>query len=246
MEEHGMPEPDAVPFKEYIDSQVAEIRRAVAIASVADPKGVELRDYIEAIFEEHRRAVLLGEQEREKAAAALRSALERSIAEGDTHLSAHIATQIEQIRAAFESAELLEMQRITTVQQRIDGVVREGGLRLDAVRSEIKLITEASATAIAKAESATERRFDAVDGTVNSLAAQINTFLPRETFESVVTGWGEWRVSIDRRLDEQAGARFERRSGRQGTTQNIGLVIAAISAVLAMLAIIASIVLATT
>lgn len=110
-----------------------------------DPRYVPLREYVEAIFEEFRRAVVVAEQEREKAARALRMELERSIAEGDRNLRDHIENQVQQIRGALIAADMLEVQRV------------------EAVQRETKLIHEASEKAIAKADAADEKRFEAMN-----------------------------------------------------------------------------------
>jgi len=66
------------------------------------PEGaVALREYIEAILFENRQATLLAEQEREKAASALRDALTERITAGDTALERHIGEQIAAIHAAL-------------------------------------------------------------------------------------------------------------------------------------------------
>ena len=95
---------------------------------------VSLRDYVEAIFEEQRRGMLVAEEEREKAAKALRDELARAIEEGDRALRDHITQQIAQIREA-----------------------------LNAARREADIRFEAAQAAIAKAEAAYEKRFESMN-----------------------------------------------------------------------------------
>lgn len=109
---------------------------------------VPLRDYIETIFADHDRAVQVAEQEREKAARALRIELERAIAEGDRNLRDHIENQIQQIMAALVAADKLEIARIEAMAQLVEGVQREA-----------KLVHLASEEAIAKADASNEKRF---------------------------------------------------------------------------------------
>jgi hypothetical protein len=147
-----VPQTYSIPLQTYLDQvratfdgQIAEIRRAVDIAAAAAMgEAVPLRQYFEAILEEHRHAEAIAEQEREKAAVALRAELARAIDEGDRNLRGHIQQQVEQIGAALQSAERLE----TT--------------RFDSLRRGMELITTAAADAINKAEQANDKRFDAI------------------------------------------------------------------------------------
>ena len=157
----------AVPLKAYVDSQLTEVRRAVEVAVLAKQEaGIPLREHFDAILDEQRRGMLVAEQEREKAARALAVELTRSITEGDTNLREHIKNQIDQIRAALESAERLEVQRI------------------EALGHSMSLIHEASEKAISKAENATEKRLESLNELRGSMADQTNTFLPREVAEA--------------------------------------------------------------
>lgn len=108
-----------------------------------DDNGViPIREHYDAVLAEQRRALEIAEREREKAASALRVELERAISEGDKALRDHIAAQVQQIKAALESAERLEVQRF------------------DSLKREMTLITEAAQTAIDKLAEAYEKRFE--------------------------------------------------------------------------------------
>lgn len=74
---------------------------------------ISLREYIERILEENRQALIVAEQEREKAAEALRGQLSVQIEQGDKALAAHVTAQIESVKAALTASEKLsaEVQR---------------------------------------------------------------------------------------------------------------------------------------
>lgn len=105
----------------------------------------QIKEFIEAILDEQRRGMIVAEQEREKAAKALRIELERAINQGDEALRDHISNQIAQLAAALVSADMLEQERIRTVTARLD-------TQFDAAQK-----------AIAKADTATEKRFEGVN-----------------------------------------------------------------------------------
>lgn len=140
---------------------------------MTEPDTVPLREHVEAILDEQRRgmivaeqerekaaralgaALLVAEQEREKAAQALAAALAKQIDAGDEALRDHIGQQVHQINAA-----------------------------LAAIQREMELTSEYQQTAIAKAETATEKRFESVNEFRAQLASQTDSFLPREVAES--------------------------------------------------------------
>jgi hypothetical protein len=167
-----------VPLKEYVDGQLVEVRRAAELALAASGgESVPLREYFDAIMREQQRAVAVAEQEREKAAKALRDELERTIQEGDRNLRDHIENQVLQIKAALVAAETLEVARIASA-------VELAEARFDAIVSEMRLVNAASEQAIAKAEASTERRFESVNEFRAQLAQQTSSFLPREVAEA--------------------------------------------------------------
>lgn len=189
---------EGVPLREFITAILDEQRRGMVVAEQEREKAasalrLELsrsitegnitlreliksqREYFEAILEEQRRGITVAEQEREKSARALAIELGRAIEEGDRNLREHIAQQIHQIREALLSADKLEVQRYETLDQKLG------------------LITSSSAEAIAKAEEATEKRFEAVDNHVMQLAAEVAKALPREVAEAT---FAEYRRSL--------------------------------------------------
>lgn len=259
-----------VPFKEYIDAQLREVRRAVEIATAASSiEGVPLREYVEAVLDEQKRALDMAAMEREKAASALREQTQRAldkadserekaasalrdeqqraldkadaerekaasvlreeqsralvvaasereksahvlreglterIAQGDENLRAHIDHQVGQIREALDSAEKLEKARIAAVEEKIAAAQRE-----------LKLIQDASETAIQKAEVATERRLEGMNEFRKQLEAQSNTFLPREVAEANFTELRKALSVITERINLSTGAGTAERRGQ--------------------------------
>lgn len=179
---------------------------------------VSLRDHVDAILSEKDRAVEMATDEREKAAAALRKALERTIEEGDDRLREHITNQIQQINAALLSADKLELERI------------------GSVRRELQQAMASAAEAVQKAETATEKRFEGVNewrgqsadrerSQQEQMANLTATFLPREVAEAQ---FAEMRKQIDEnrdRLNSDSGAR--RSAGEYRTTALAVLVVLA-------------------
>ena len=128
---------------------------------------VELRAYVEALLNEKDRALRMADEEREKAAAALRVQLERNIVDGDDRLRDHIMLQVAQIRLALEAADKLEIERITKV-----GEVQRAALtqlaemtreRAHTLRGELAAANANAKEAVLKQEQANERRFEAAN-----------------------------------------------------------------------------------
>jgi hypothetical protein len=126
-------------------------------------ESVPLREYVEALFERERAARDLADAEREKAAQALAIEREKTaqalavslaqqITSGDAALSAHIAQQIAQIREALTSANLLETERIRSVEASIEGLAHE-----------TRLTHAASEAAVAKAEALNKERWESAN-----------------------------------------------------------------------------------
>ena len=142
-----------VPYREYFDLQLDELRRTGDdIVKAVEKLGlsigsVSLREYIEALFEEHRRGMVTAEQEREKAAQIVADHQAATIATVERVLREHVSQQVHQINAAIGS-----LQR------------------------EMTLIHDASERAIEKAELANDKRFEAFNAFREQLAEERNTF----------------------------------------------------------------------
>lgn len=201
----------SIPLRSYVDRQLDQVRRAAELAATIPTEVVPLKDhfdtvvadlkeYFQAILDEQRRGMIVAEQEREKAAKALRDELARAIEEGDHNLREHIEMQVHQIREALDSQEKLDLQRHTTnsaeskaLDRRIDEAQERGMSRLDGLRREQELIQGSAADAIAKAETANEKRFESVNEFRAQLSDQTSEFIRREVFDTTV---GELRRSL--------------------------------------------------
>lgn len=64
---------------------------------------ITLREHFDAVIEEMRRAGRMADEEREKSAQALRDSLDRAIHDGDDRLLDHITNQIAQVKAALDA-----------------------------------------------------------------------------------------------------------------------------------------------
>lgn len=215
---------------------------------------VPLREYVEAVLNEQRRGVLLAEQEREKAAKALRIELARAIEDGDRALRDHIEQQIMQIRAALVSAEALELERIEAVSSlnmaghaqiglRISAVAAAAEQHVEQLRRERELVTGGQMEAIAKAESATEKRFESVNEFRAQLAEQTNTFLPREVADAQLAELRKGITEVATRLDRMEGSRTgsnERREQQRLSTAATVAVIGVAVTILGLIVVIAN------
>lgn len=112
--------------RDYVDSQIKVIEerlRGVALAQeVADDEREKAAAQLRS---EQHRALDQANQEREKAAVQLRVELARAIAEGDDRLREHISNQIQQINAALISGEKLELERLARVDADVRSLARE-------------------------------------------------------------------------------------------------------------------------
>lgn len=167
----------------------------------AIPK-VALQEYVDARFDGVERAVETADSEREKAASALREGLLQSIDEGDLRLTDHVKAQVENIKAALASADLLERERIALVRAEVEslegtvtGLFSDMQERLAAARRELEQATAAQKEAVLKAENANEKRFQSIEeakvataerdrANAESHQKQIGALMPRELAES--------------------------------------------------------------
>jgi len=118
--------------------------------------------YIERVMKEQQEALRIAEVEREKAASALRLALEREIESGDARLSDHITHQIEQVQQA--------LQALTTLLSERDGRMDD---RFDAHRE-----------AIQKAEDSLNKRLEGMNQFRDQMKDQTSMFAVKEATEA--------------------------------------------------------------
>jgi len=129
------------------------INEAVAVTPLA---------YIERVLKEQQEALRIAETEREKAAATLRTSLEREIKSGDERLSDHIDHQVEQVRQGLASLQALLHERDGRMDDRF----------------------EAHREAIEKAEVSLNKRLEGMNMFRDQLKDQTATFAVKEATEA--------------------------------------------------------------
>lgn len=147
---------------------------------------VSLRDYVEALLAEQRHGLAVIAKEQEKAIGTLRAELDRLLQE---------------VRESLDCSGRLETERIERLNDRLVYVKQTADEHIAQLRHEREIITNAQGEAIAKAEAATEKRFEAVNAFRAQLANQTGSFLPREVAE---TQFAELRRAVSE-LTEKVG-----------------------------------------
>jgi DNA repair exonuclease SbcCD ATPase subunit len=136
-----------------------------------------LRREMQTISQESHRAITEAGNEREKAAQALSTNMRQSIKEGDDRLREHIENQVNQIEAALEAA-----------------------------RRETHFANDSAKTAIEKGETATDKRFDAVNEFRKELGDRWARTMPREVAESMMAEFEKRLDKTERDMDKRGGA----------------------------------------
>lgn len=193
---------------------------------------ISLKEFFDAILDEQRRGMLVAEREREKAAAALRDELARSITEGDRALRDHVEAQIFQIREASAAAEKLEAARVTDVKETIAGVQREIGIAFGAAQI---AISKSEAAVDQKFHDANEWRAQSADREVsqrNQITELTSTYLPRESFDAFLARYEENREHTAKALTLAEGSRQGRSSFAGMIVGGFGLMLTVISIIL--------------
>ena len=165
----------------------------------------ELQRYIDKV---------LGEKDR---------SIDMATSELDRHLHEHIQTQVEQIRTALHSAELLESKRVEQLMTVIMGV-----------RRELEAGAQASKEAVTKSEHAIDKRLEGMNEFRAQLSDQSASFLPRETFDSTMNGWDLWRQSVDRSLSINSGENSGRREIQSSLRANLTIAVSVIAVMVAI------------
>lgn len=132
--------------------------------------------------------------QRDKAIELLTKTLEQRVNTGDENLRQHIVNQVEQIKQALDAANTLMQAHLGTLEQRIRSVHREIDIEALATR-----------TAVQKAETATEKRFESVNEFRAQMADQATLFITRREVEAVVGSNAEKVVAITDRINRSEG-----------------------------------------
>lgn len=212
--------------------------------AVAEWTAEQVKEFVEAIFGEQRRGMLVAEEEREKAAVALRAELTRQIDQGDQSLREHVNTQIEQISLLATSLDEQSRLRIEAVEGAVVRVEKAAEQHVEQLRREREMVTEAQMEAIAKAEGAAEKRFESVNEFRANLADQTASFIPREVHDAEIAALrkdiGEAKGLAQSAKDQAAG----KREAQEGMSKTTALGIAFVAAGLSAVGIVVTVVLA--
>lgn len=219
----------------------------------------ELKAHVLAIFEERRRAVEVASEEREKAARALAETLAEQIRQGDQALRDHIEQQVQQIRAALVAAEQLEVERVRSLSERLEMLNVSGHSQIESriaaveasaeqhveqLRREREIVTGAQMEAIAKAEAATEKRFESVNEFRAQLNDVISQFVPREVADAQFAEVRKAVDSITARFNTMEGSDQGERRVRSSLSSSATVWIGALGLLVAVLSIAVVVILA--
>jgi hypothetical protein len=179
-----------------------------------------LRRETETITAASQRAIVEAGHEREKAAQALATALERSIREGDERLREHIENQIHQIQAALEAARRETGFANEGAQKAIDKAEIATEKRFEVVNAFREQLADQASRFVPRevADAENKDALRRVEANAEAIAGLRNTMLPRERFDTTISDWTTWREITDRRLSEQAGA-------ARGITSSVGVTV---------------------
>lgn len=180
-----------VPLRQFVEAILDEKDRALAMADDEREKAAS------ALRGEQQRALDQAGREREKAAETLRIELARAIREGDERLREHISNQIMQIQAALVSAEKLEMERLS----RSDAVTQ-------ALAEKLEVLRVAQSVAQDKFEVSVESRFSQVNefrGALDDLGKSMATrrdleasqAATNERYDGIQSAIGDLRSRLD-------------------------------------------------
>ena len=133
-------------------------------------------------------------------------------------------------------------EQAACILRQMDRVGKESHDRVLQVREETRAALESAEKAITKAETATEKRFDAVNEFREQLRDQSSTFMPRVEAEQRIAQLAEKLDGIEARMNSgfaSLGSRLDLASGAgQGYRNLTGLVFGAASFVSALVAIV--------
>jgi hypothetical protein len=148
----------------------------------------------------------------------------------------------EKLRSVDQQLTLIEKQRVEQKTDTANAVQAALIAQKEAVREQ----TAASDRAIAKSEAGTEAQIRQLRDTLSvattaleagqgDLKDRISKVLPRETYDTWVVSWLEWRQTVETRLSVAAGA-------KSGWTSAMGTVVIIVTLLLATVTIIATVV----
>ena len=160
---------------------------------------IALRDYFEALLNEHHRATALAEQERERAASALRETLREQMRSGDIALERHIDAQVESVKLALASQEKFatEVQRAAK-----EAVEKALASSKEIAHKHNELIQQQDRD---KEKFATKIDLLHLREVLNKIDEEQRASLPREVFDRTLEEWTSWRNHTDKNAQEKIG-----------------------------------------
>ncbi len=185
--------------------------------------------------------------ERDRAAEALRSATQRAIEQAEIEraksadrLAEQLGDRIGGVSNKTDAIQTSVHERINEgdqhLRQHIDQQVLQIQQALEAARRETAIIHDASTKAIEKAESSTEKRFEAVGTRLNSNAEQAAMFMPREVADTQIEALRKQIQDNTARIDTTQGA-------RAGSEKTITIGLAAATIVISIVVVLANVLL---
>lgn len=204
--------------------------------TVCDNTRVTTREYFERIIKEHQQAINIADQEREKTAHNVRSALKETMKSGDERLEDHITHQIQQVQQALASLNLLMTERdkrtderVVTDQKRFDEFKESVTARFTQVnefRSALDDLNKLMATT-KELQSLEDKLVPMLDRNRD----EVNKKLSYETWNNTLDDWRIWRGGMDTWRDKSTG----NREGIGGTFRIFASVAIFIATVLAII-----------
>jgi len=178
-----------------------------------------LQSQLDRRFEDVEKTLKVELLQRDRAVEVLAESLKQQVNVGDDNLRQHISNQVDQIKQALEAANKLMDARLGTLDQQIKSVHREIDIETDATR-----------TAVQKAETATEKRFESVNEFRAQMADQSALFISRREVEASVNAISEKVAAITDRINRSEGK-------GSGMSQIVGWIFGAVGLVVGLIAI---------
>lgn len=163
--------------------------------------------------------------ERDRAAEALRTANQKALDQANEEKSKSADRLAEQLREKIESG-----------YENLRQHIRQQAQELEAARRETAIIHEASERAVQKAEAASEKRFEGVNGFREQFNEQSKDFMPRELAETQISEVRKEVTLLRQNQDTSMGK-------SSGSAATIGYLVAASTLVLGVVVVIVNVLL---
>lgn len=156
-----------IPLKEYVDAKIAELEAAIGlIESTTRSIGVPLREHVEAVWDEQRRGMVVAEEERDKAATALREQTQKALDKADAEREKAAQALRAENQRALDKADVEREKAAHVLREDLAAAIDQGDTNLlNHIRQEIERIREA----LFNADKLELARIDAVADKLNHL-----------------------------------------------------------------------------